>query len=168
MANTNFAKTAWLSGVVLVAAAVAGCGSDGLITKGEFCQRTGSPVCDRFVSCGVIAASMKSACTSDYQAGCCGDNNSCGDRAETKDEESQIEALIADCTAALPTADCAQLAAGNPPIACGGNAAVASLLYTPAASPVRTLAPTVRIDVSAEAHRLGKFTAGKLLRPSAR
>ena len=136
---------------VLIGVILAGCGSsDGLITKGEFCSRTAAPLCDRFVSCGLLTAAQRSQCTTDFQTGCCNDDNSCGERAANMAEETAIEQTIAACSAAAPTADCAQLAAGNPPVACGGSAALESQLITPVAG-----TPT---------RRLGQLSSGALLR----
>ena len=159
MGKTRGVKVS-LFGLVILVATAGGCGSDGLITKGEFCSRTGGPICDRFISCGLVTAADKGDCTAEYQVGCCGDDNSCGERSSSKDAEMQIEAFIADCTAAAPTADCTELANGNPPVACGGTA-IASLSLTLSAG---VAAP----GTHTRALRIGRLTARTLFGPSMR
>ena len=113
-----------LAGYVLLPLAIAAssCGSsDGLITKGEYCSRLATPTCNRVIACGLATASDKSYCVTEFQASCCQDDGSCGERATNQQEQAQLEAIITDCSAALTSFDCTVLASGDAPIACGGT-----------------------------------------------
>jgi hypothetical protein len=79
-----------ITGLFFVTAlAAAGCG-DELMSKGEYCSAVGGPSCDRFVSCQLITSAERAECVSVFQTGCCGDDNSCGERAASKDEETLL------------------------------------------------------------------------------
>jgi hypothetical protein len=102
--------------------AASSCGSsDGFMTKGDFCSRLAGPTCNRVIACGLAAASEQSYCVSQYQASCCQDDGSCGDRAINQQDEMTLETIATQCTAALMTFDCTELASGNAPVACGGT-----------------------------------------------
>jgi hypothetical protein len=116
-----------------------GCGGDERISLGDFCSRIGTALCDRGVACGLATAAERPACLSEFQAGCCGADGSCGMRAENDAEEMAIDMIIQECTGALPTFDCAMLGAGTLPVECGGATAASALTYTPAAQPSVTL-----------------------------
>ncbi len=103
-------------------AATNGCGDDGLMTKGTYCSRIGGPVCDRAIACGLGPASDRSGCLSTFQAGCCGDDGSCGQRATDSSQQMLLEQIVSDCTAAIQTFDCTELANGDAPVECGGTA----------------------------------------------
>ena len=47
-----------LVGYVLLPAsiAVSSCGSDGFMSKGEYCSKLGGPTCDRTIACGDVAS----------------------------------------------------------------------------------------------------------------
>ena len=108
-------------GAGLCVIGVASC-DDGLITKGSYCAQLVGPLCDREIACGLGPASDRSGCLSAAQQECCGADNSCGVRAPDAQAQATLQQIIVDCSAALMTFDCAQLAQGNAPVACGGTA----------------------------------------------
>jgi hypothetical protein len=127
------------------------CGSgDSLITMGQYCSRIATPLCNREITCGNIPSSELSYCTTEFQAGCCGDNNACGQAAPNEQAAMEIETVISECNSALSTASCTDLANGNPPVACGGTST--NYYVTPAA--VTASGPN-RAGAAA-AQRLGK------------
>ena len=73
---------------------------------------------DRLRRCGV---SQRSECLTEFQDDCCQSDGSCGQRASNQQEETELEAVITDCSAALATFDCSELEAGEAPVACGGT-----------------------------------------------
>ncbi|HLK89134.1 MAG TPA: hypothetical protein VKZ18_04515 [Polyangia bacterium] len=98
------------------------CGSgNGLMTKGEFCSRLATPTCNREIACGNLASTQLSYCLTSFQSGCCTDDNSCGQQLMNSTQETEAESVISSCSAALSTASCSDLAAGNVPVACGGT-----------------------------------------------
>ncbi len=103
-------------------------GGDGLITKGDYCSRLATPTCNREIACANIPSSELSYCMTEFQNGCCADDSSCSERATDSTQQMELESVITACTSALATASCADLAAGNPPVACGGT----STYYAPA------------------------------------
>ncbi len=114
--------------LVLYLPVIVACGSgNGLMTKGAYCSSLATPTCNREIACGNIPSSEDSYCLTSFQAGCCGNDNSCGQQAQTAADNMELQTIIADCSAALATASCADLAAGNPPVACGGT----STYYAP-------------------------------------
>jgi hypothetical protein len=104
---------------------VIGAGScdDGLMTKGSYCSQLMGPLCDREIACDLGPASDRSGCLNAAQRACCGADGSCGERAPNAAAEAELKQVIIDCSAALMTFDCAQLALGNSPVVCGGTAA---------------------------------------------
>jgi hypothetical protein len=113
-----------LAGYVLLplSIAVSSCGSsDGFMTKGEFCSRVATPTCNRAIACGIAASSQQSYCVSEFQTGCCQDDGSCGEKVTNQQDETALETIITDCSAAMATFDCTMLAAGDAPVACGGT-----------------------------------------------
>ena len=93
------------------------------MTKGSYCSQLVGPLCDREIACSLGPASDRSGCLNAAQRECCGADGSCGERAPNAAAETELKQIIVDCSAALMTFDCAQLAQGNSPIACGGTAA---------------------------------------------
>jgi hypothetical protein len=111
-----------LAGYVLsLSIAASSCGSsDGFMTKGDYCSRLATPTCNRAIACGIATSSQKSYCVSEFQASCCQDDGTCGDKVTNQQDETTLETVITDCSAALATFDCTMLAAGDAPVACGG------------------------------------------------
>jgi hypothetical protein len=125
---------AWLLclSVACLSVVASSCGSgDSLITMGQYCSRIAGPLCNREITCGNIPSSELSYCTTEFQAGCCGDNNACGQAAPNEQAAMEIETVISECNTALSTASCTDLADGNPPVACGGTST--NYYVTPAA-----------------------------------
>jgi len=113
-----------LAATVLLPASIAAssCGSsDGFMTKGSACSSLAGPLCNREIACGIFATSQQSYCVTEFQAGCCQDDDTCNERVTNEQDEMALEATIAACTSAAATADCTDLADGNPPVACGGT-----------------------------------------------
>lgn len=105
-----------------------GCGGSDTLTAGSACSQVGNATCDREVACGGITAANKGACTTEFQALCCGNDNSCGDKPADATEEMLARQFISQCTTALKSFSCAELAAGNAPNECGGTLAATSAL----------------------------------------
>jgi hypothetical protein len=144
-----------LVGYILLPASIAAssCGSDGFMTKGDYCSRLSGPLCNREVACGNIAATDQAACVSGFQSGCCQDDGTCGERATNQQDETALETIITDCTNAASTASCTDLAAGNPPVACGGT----STAYLAAGL------PSLKTGVAtATPHQMGVTARGRL------
>ena len=91
------------------------------MSKGEYCSKLGGPTCDRTIACGDVASSQRSECLTEFQDDCCQSDGSCGQRASNQQKETELEAVITDCSAALATFDCSELEAGEAPVACGGT-----------------------------------------------
>jgi hypothetical protein len=126
------------------------------MSKGSYCSQLSGPVCDREIACGLGPASDRSGCLAAVMQGCCQDDNTCGQRAPTAAAQTELQQVIVDCSAALPAFDCAQLAQGNAPIACGGTAP--SPPQSPASAPV---VPPPLTAVRSTG-RLSGFRAGSL------
>ena len=136
---------------------VASCGDDGLMTKGSYCSQLVGRLCDREIACGLGPASDPSGCISAAQQACCGSSNSCGERAPDAQAQATLQQIIVDCSAALMTFDCAQLAQGNAPIACGGSAAYPPESPVPAPPPLSS-----RAAVSSVARAAGDRAAAAI------
>jgi len=109
-------------GLGLCVIGAASCGGDGVLTKGSYCSQLVGPLCDREIACSLGPSSDRGACIAAAQQECCGADNSCGDRAPNAQAQATLQQVIVDCSAALMTFDCAQLAQGQAPVACGGTA----------------------------------------------
>jgi hypothetical protein len=137
-------------------AATSGCGGDdGLMTKGTYCSRIGGPVCDRAIACGLGPASDRSSCLSSFQAGCCGDDGSCGQRATDSSQQMLLEQIVSDCSAAVSTFDCTELANGDAPVECGGTAPSG-----PSSTPSSPVPTPVSLDaVRSTGHLMGQHAS---------
>jgi hypothetical protein len=149
------ARCAVLGLIILAVAGAAGCGDDGLISKGSYCSQLSGPVCDREIACGLGPASDRGGCLAAVMQGCCQDDNTCGQRAPSAAAQAELQQVIVDCSAALPTYDCAQLGQGNSPLACGGTAPSPPQSSAPA--PVSVPLP---LESARSAGRLSGFRAG--------
>jgi len=139
--------------VVALLLLVQACGGDEPLTKGKYCSQLGAAICDRGIACGAITTLGRKNCLDQFQAGCCSDDNSCGDTQPSKQAEDMLKGYLATCTNALHTADCASLEAGTLPAAC---ASVGGLTVAPPAPPP----PAPRFN----ARRHGGL-AGRLVEP---
>jgi hypothetical protein len=119
-----------LLSTALVALAPSGCGDDPL-TLGKYCSSTGTAYCDRAVTCDVLTSAERSACVTDFQAACCGDDSTCGELPDPG-REDDVQRLLNACVGALKTFDCASVAAQEAPAECLGQT---SALLSSAASP---------------------------------
>jgi hypothetical protein len=99
------------------AAANPGASSDGAFTVGMYCNQMVSLFCDRFIACRLYAADNKLGCQNQLQGDCCRDSGGC-QVTFSENGESELKRTIANCAAAMPTYDCAELDAGNLPSAC--------------------------------------------------
>ena len=114
------------------------------MTKGTFCSRMAGPACDRAIACGLGPASDRQGCLDEFQSGCCASDNTCGQRAQSAADQTELEQVITSCSAAWPTWDCAQYAQGIPPMACGGTTAAPDPSpAAPSATPARGTAASV-------------------------
>jgi hypothetical protein len=137
MSKMSFAKVSM--GMVLAAAVLGlgaiGCGGGDTLTAGSFCSQVGAATCDRALACQLITSAEKGTCTTQFQASCCGNDNSCGDKPADAAEEMAARQLISQCTAAFKTFSCTDLGAGNAPAECGGTLAATSGLTSAPAAP---------------------------------
>lgn len=92
--------------------------------------------------------------------GCCEDDSTCGQRVPNAAAQTALQQVIVDCSAALMTFDCGQLAQGNAPGACGGTAP--SPPQSPAPAPVSVPSP---LEAARSAGRLSGFRAGATISP---
>ena len=127
------------------------------MTKGSYCSQLSGPVCDREIACGLGPASDRSGCLTAVMQGCCEDDGTCGERAPSAAAQTELQQVIVDCSAALPTFDCAQLAQGNAPVACGGTAPSPPQSSAPA--PVSVPPPLTAVRSTG---RLSGFRAGSI------
>ena len=89
------------------------CGSDSdPITKGEYCDATGSAFCHRIETCQVATFN---ACFQNFKGACCINDGSCGQVAM---DAAALRALESKCTAALSAEACSEAAASVVPAAC--------------------------------------------------
>jgi hypothetical protein len=96
-------------------AAVASCG--GGYTAGDACSTVGTAECNRLAQCDLLDPSISvSSCKNMLQQQCCG--SQCGQTADNKEEEDLVKGLVNDCAAALKTASCDSLYAGEVPYEC--------------------------------------------------
>ena len=100
-----------------------GCGGDEHFSKGEYCSRLTTSLCDRFISCGATPPQDRPTCLGDLHYACCEDDNSCGERLMSEQQDMLLESVLTACAAALPTYDCEQLAAEHLPAECLGPVA---------------------------------------------
>jgi hypothetical protein len=145
-----------LAGYVLLPLSIvsSSCGSsDGLITKGEYCSRIATPTCNRAIACGLVTASQQAYCMTEFQAGCCQDDGTCGDHAMNQQDQAALETVITECSAAWPTFDCTMLAAGDAPVACGGTSTSYVAARLPSAATGVALASPRKLGAIAR-HRL--------------
>jgi hypothetical protein len=86
--------------------------SEGAITKGEYCESTGTAYCGRAHECQFASFDF---CFQQFKSGCCGDDGSCSQRAIN---DSQLRALEQRCVDALSSDECSDVVAGVVPAAC--------------------------------------------------
>jgi hypothetical protein len=101
--------------------ALAGCGGDGPMTKGEYCSRMAAPACDRAIECAMTPAAERSECLSSFKDACCGNAGSCSEEVPSKEAEAQLERYISACSAAFDNFSCTSLEAHKIPEACAGT-----------------------------------------------
>lgn len=101
--------------------ALAGCGGDGPMTKGEYCSRLAAPGCDRAIECGLSPASERSECLSAFKDACCGSSDSCSVEVPGKEAQAQLERYLSACSAAFDNFSCTSLEANKKPEACAGT-----------------------------------------------
>jgi hypothetical protein len=97
-----------------------GASSGGAFTVGMYCNQIISPICDRIIACRLYAADNKLVCQTQIQENCCGNRGDCH-VSFPESGEAEVKKAIADCAAAMPTFDCAELDAGNLPSVCTSN-----------------------------------------------
>src|SRR6187399_2781221 len=78
--------------------------SDSPITKGEYCDSTGTAFCNRGVECQL---GTFNACFQGFKGGCCLNDGSCSRQLTNA---SDVRALEEKCVAALSTAACSDIA----------------------------------------------------------
>jgi hypothetical protein len=89
--------TAGILWSVGLAVCLLGCGGGGggaPDTLGEACNDVGSAFCERAIDCFPEGAPSQSECVSDFRAGCCGDDGTCGDAARDDITDDQWDACI--------------------------------------------------------------------------
>ncbi|HVV48081.1 MAG TPA: hypothetical protein VHO06_00325 [Polyangia bacterium] len=121
--TSRLART-WLLGFSVAALSVAASscgGGSSTLTMGSYCSRIGGPFCNREIACGNLPSSQLSYCTTEFQSGCCGNDGTCSEAAPSPQAAMELETIITECTNALSTENCADLAAGDVPVACGGT-----------------------------------------------
>jgi hypothetical protein len=139
-----------VGGLLVGLLALQASGGDGPFTKGNYCSQLGAAICDRGIACRALTTLDRKTCLDQFQAGCCSDDNSCGDTQPSKQAEDMLKGYLATCTNALRTADCASLEAGTLPAAC---ASVGGLTVAPPAPPP----PAPRFDARRHGGRAGRL-----------
>jgi hypothetical protein len=86
--------------------------SDTPMTKGEYCDSTGTAFCERVQDCQLETFN---ACFQAFKGGCCINDGSCN---LTAMNESDLRALERNCVAALSSEACAEVEAGVIPAVC--------------------------------------------------
>jgi hypothetical protein len=89
-----------------------GGGGGGTITKGQYCDSTGTAFCHRIEEC---QGSTFNACFQGFKGACCIDDGSCGVGIMNT---STFMTFEAKCTAALMTEACADAIGGVVPAVC--------------------------------------------------
>lgn len=101
-----------LLGLLLVTACGGDDESEAPLTKGSYCDATGSAYCRRAEVCGLAPFD---SCLSVFKGACCVDDQSCDFKPK---DEAAVRSLQSKCVPALSSQDCSEQATGQIPAAC--------------------------------------------------